>query len=168
MYYRLKKWYPSLPKDWEEGMEVGQGDRRDGTYSPCNSKYEKGGLILLTKGQVENNPRFWEKIVPKEFLIKTTDGLELIAGDRYYVPKVEGKLRRLAGSEIMFHVEPNMPEDDIKRFAKKENAQTYIESNIELFSAKDVHELLKKYSRMMVDSSIYLELSKMVKEKLQN
>lgn len=249
--YKLKKWYPSLPKDWEVGMEVGQGDRLNGMYySPCSSTF-KDTMVFFK--EVEENEEFWEKVVPKEFkvlkrnlnplqgatgkafytiesverlsdgevfslgdsvtsdfkedgvqiiqsldikgdyisvrlgkkknsnfvayrkldmlhtykepTIKTTDGLELIAGDRYYVPQVEGKLRRLTGSEIMFYVEPDMPEDETKRFAKKENAQAYIENNIELFSAKDIHELLKKHSRLMVDSSVYLELSEMVKER---
>lgn len=62
--YKLIKPYPSLPKNWEKGMEVGQGDRNDGTYSPCNSKYETtSSVVLLSKEEVENNSEFWDEVI---------------------------------------------------------------------------------------------------------
>src|SRR5690606_8522332 len=66
MKYKLKKWYPSLPKDWEVGMEVGQDDRFKSYYSPCNGKYKE---FFVNFEQVEQNEEFWEKVVPKEFEI---------------------------------------------------------------------------------------------------
>lgn len=173
--YRLLKYYPSLPTEWNQewfpldkkGFPIIVVEREDGYYLHPSLKGWTRETVGFTKYEVENSSDYWEEVVPKESIIKTTDGLELIAGDRYYVPQVEGKHRRLTGSTVMFYVQPDMPEDETKRFANKENAQAYIENNIELFSTKDIHELLKKYSRMMVDSSVYLELSKMVKERLQ-
>lgn len=57
--YKLIKWYPSLPKQWEAGMLVGRGDRHNGTYSPCDGKYESGSIILISEKEVENNPEYW-------------------------------------------------------------------------------------------------------------
>lgn len=56
--YKLIKKYPSLPSDWELGMEVGMGDRNWG-YSPCFMNYFD--KCLETK-EVENNPEFWELV----------------------------------------------------------------------------------------------------------
>jgi len=74
--YKLKKWYPSLPKDWEVGMEVGIGDRSYGNYSPCNGKYKD---FYICAEIVENNPEFWEKVVEKDWEVLKT---EYIPGKR--------------------------------------------------------------------------------------
>ncbi len=158
-------------KRLSDGEVFTVGDRAITKFSDYGIIVEfenKFNNIYITTKKGKNRCMLKDLKPIKKPIFTTEDGVELIAGDRYYVPQVEGKLRRLTGSEIMFYVEPDMPEDETKRFAKKENAQAYIENNIELFSAKDIYELLKKYSRMMVDSSIYLELSKMVKERLNN
>ena len=66
--YKLKKKYPSLPKDWKEGMEVGQGDRgKHSWYSPCNGKYSD--RMKLSIDEVENNPEYWEEVVEKNYEI---------------------------------------------------------------------------------------------------
>lgn len=59
--YKLLVKYPTLPKDWEIGMEVCQGDGRGiyGDFSPCNSKYTDYRLEYI---QVTEEPIFWEKI----------------------------------------------------------------------------------------------------------
>lgn len=58
--YILKKWYPGLPKDWEEGMTVGEGDYSLRGYAPCSSKYTD---VRIPHNQIENNPDFWIKPV---------------------------------------------------------------------------------------------------------
>src|SRR5690606_28549119 len=75
--YRLKKWYPSLPKDWEVGMEVGQDDRFKSYYSPCNGKYKE---FFVNFEQVEQNEEFWEEVVEKDYEI-----LSLSFGDGIYL-----------------------------------------------------------------------------------
>ena len=57
--YKLKRWYPSLPKDWEVGMEVGQGDRYDGLYSPCSGKYSD---VRIITSHVEKNSDYWQEV----------------------------------------------------------------------------------------------------------
>ncbi len=67
MKYKLKKWYPSLPKDWEVGMEIGQGDRGAfGDYSPCSSKYRNYYIPMC---DVQDYPEFWEKVVEQDYEI---------------------------------------------------------------------------------------------------
>lgn len=62
--YILLKKYPSLPKNWEPGMIVGQGDRGSfGKYSPCAGTYED---FYLERTEVETNPEFWEEINEKK------------------------------------------------------------------------------------------------------
>lgn len=59
MEYKLVKWYPSLPEDWDVGMEVGQGERGEfGSFSPCNSGYTDRKLHYR---EVRTNKDFWEK-----------------------------------------------------------------------------------------------------------
>ena len=64
--FKLKQKYPSLPKDWEVGMEVGLGDRNYG-YSPCHGKYSDHRK--LDNSEVEKSEEFWEEIIPKEWEI---------------------------------------------------------------------------------------------------
>lgn len=60
--YKLKKKYPSLFKDWEEGMIVSQGDRNGlyANFSPLNSKYSD---VQIQYQDIVNYPEFWEKII---------------------------------------------------------------------------------------------------------
>lgn len=69
MEYKLIKKYPSLPKDWEEGMIVGLGigDKRlPNTFSPCNGKYKD---YYVYYKEVTNNPEFWEEVIEKDYEI---------------------------------------------------------------------------------------------------
>lgn len=63
--YKLKKWYPSLPKGWETGIILCLKDKTRG-YSPCNGDYLS---LKLDKNEVEQNPEFWEEIVEKDYEI---------------------------------------------------------------------------------------------------
>lgn len=65
--YKLLKWYPSLPKDWEVGMEVGQRDRESWfSYSSCNIGYTEKRLDAEL---LKNNPEYWEKVIEKDYEI---------------------------------------------------------------------------------------------------
>jgi hypothetical protein len=63
--FKLKQKYPSLPSDWEVGMEVGQGDRGIyGDYSPIHGKYSNR---YINMADVEANPEFWEELIEKDY-----------------------------------------------------------------------------------------------------
>ena len=64
MKYKLKKWYPSLPKDWEVGMEV-EKCTTDKRYYVSNQWYKP----LIFQTEIENNPEFWEKVIEKDWEI---------------------------------------------------------------------------------------------------
>lgn len=66
--YKLKQWYPSLPKDWEIGIEV-EKCTIDKRYYVSNQWYKP----LISQTEVENNPEFWEKLEEKDYeIIKET------------------------------------------------------------------------------------------------
>ena len=77
--YKLIIWYPSLPKDWEVGMEVGQGDRNAmmANFSPLSSKYSD---VQLPYKEVVNNSKFWDEVseFPKIVSFRRTDTSEYI------------------------------------------------------------------------------------------
>lgn len=55
--YRLKKWYPTLPRDWEVGDEIYPAENG---YPYYISVTKRGHAIL--KMDVEINPDYWEKV----------------------------------------------------------------------------------------------------------
>jgi hypothetical protein len=66
-YYKLVKKYPSLPKNWEDGMLVGQGDRGcNAKFSPCSGKYTD---FYIRPEEVINNPEFWKEVREDDFII---------------------------------------------------------------------------------------------------
>jgi hypothetical protein len=66
-YYKLVKKYPSLPKNWEDGMLVGQGDRGcNAEFSPCSGKYTN---FYIRPEEVINNPEFWKEEKESDFII---------------------------------------------------------------------------------------------------
>ena len=71
--YKLLKWFPTLPRDWEVGMELGVGGvNHYGNYSPCHCKYSD---YYVAPNIVENNSEFFEEIIQKECEILSLCGL---------------------------------------------------------------------------------------------
>jgi len=71
--YKLLKWFPTLPRDWEVGMELGVGGENCyGNYFPYHSKYSD---YYVAPNIVENNPEFFEEIIQKEYEILSLFGL---------------------------------------------------------------------------------------------
>lgn len=147
--YKLKKWYPSLPKNWETDMLVGIGDNNWG-YSPVSSKYEYNAT--LPKSEVQNNPEFWEEIKEKEPLFVTEDGVEIFEGDRYYhvshlytgwsdplSPKglINMKIDTyIAAKNGISYIAPS--------FSTKEAAEKWIDNNKPIYSKGDISYALDK------------------------
>lgn len=100
--YKLLKWYPSLPKDWEAGTVV------EKLYQKYFAETSYGESCVLAV-EVENNPEFWEEIVEKEYeilkvkgnntrKIKSYDNRQEI-GNRTYDFSIHS-VRRLSDSEV--------------------------------------------------------------------
>ena len=98
--YKLIKKYPSLPINWEEGMLVGQGDRQNGTYTPCNGKYEdEGRPFCLPLSEVWDNPEFWEEVVEKDYEI-----LSIIGTNKHPLPKTTLYLKDVYKKDFTGHL----------------------------------------------------------------
>lgn len=66
MEYKLLEVYPGLPEDWEKGMLVEPGDLEN-SYAPVEySKYPHKWILAK---QVENYPKFWEKVIEPDYEI---------------------------------------------------------------------------------------------------
>jgi len=118
--YKLKQKYPSLPSDWEVGMEVGQGDRGScGDYSPIHGKYSNR---YINACEVHNNSEFWEEVVEKikDPIFQSFDGESIYSGQPYYAVTKDFQL-----AYCSFYSEHDL---DMKLFAKKDNAEEYIKT----------------------------------------
>lgn len=87
--YKLKRWYPGLPKDWGVGMSVGLGDYLKHSYFACNSKYTN---IAVPKEDVESNSIYWEEIIEELCVpIGTKFYYKNDPSTIYTVSKIEGR-----------------------------------------------------------------------------
>ena len=129
--YRLIKWYPSLPKDWKVGMEIGQGDDVPRYYSPCSAVFKN---YYAHKDEIENNPDFWQEV--DEVLFTTNDGVGIHIGDTIY-EVYRHSSNTLLVSKIMALSEHTIDEC-IAVFSTKEKALEFIEDNQQKYSKKDM------------------------------
>ena len=131
--YKLVKFYPSLPKDWKEGMIVGLGDWYY-DYSPCSGNYRHK---FIHKSEIENNPEYWQEVIKvKKVLFTTEDGVDVYEGDIYWL--ITGDLSYCGQKAIdkgrkFGHV-----------FSTKEKAQEYIELNKPKYSYNQIYDFIKK------------------------
>ena len=77
MKYKLKKWYPGLPKEWKTGhIEETQKVRN---YVMNSIEIANEAKFLH---EIIDNPEFWEEV--KEPLFVTEDSKSIYEGDSYY------------------------------------------------------------------------------------
>lgn len=166
--YRLKKWYPTLPEDWEVGMKVGQGNGYFLTrYSPCSSKYTN---TFETIDIVRNNPEFWEEVVDEVVadvvadkpLIISEDGFELFDGDVCYMVY---KTSMTSFNKTIMR-EGLIPNPSYRLiFSSKENAINFITMNAPILS---LNHLLSVWGPGTPDSYKQSPLFKKFKELVEN
>lgn len=141
--YILKQKYPSLPNDWEVGMKIGLGDRNYG-YSPCSGNYTD--CRKLDNNEVENSEEYWEEIIEKEVLLTTEDGVEIFEESQLIWDT----------SDINWDFLDTIPAIHMKSiintcsyrkaWAKKENAEKYIELNSPKYSVLDMLKVANHYA----------------------
>lgn len=157
--FKLLKWFPTLPKDWEVGMELGIGDNRISDYSPCNLKYKD---YYLEKGLVEDNPEFFEEIIERHPLLITHDGVELFEGDSvwgfytgfgYIFEQIDLKRAK---------------EEQWLKFSSREKAEDYIILNKPVLSINDLKNIRSDFpeSSSSSVSVTYGALRQLVKSRL--
>ena len=126
--YRLKKWYPSLHKDWVVGDIVIPWEKQKDYYHVPNKS------TTIFKREVENNPDFWELIEQKEPLFITDDGVDIfdLCQTVYLIhPKTFIKQKSDLG-----YFSTNVL-DNNKLFYHESNADEYIWRNKKVFSYED-------------------------------
>ena len=128
--YRLKKWYPSLPKNWVVGDVAIPWEKQKCYYHIPN----KSGIVF--KEEVEDNPDFWELIEEQEPLFITEDGVECFDGDEYIsIGDCYSKIYMIAYNYDAPY------SSDVKRFFHESNADDYIWKNKPIFSYNDIKKL---------------------------
>lgn len=124
--YKLKKWYPSLPKDWKVGDTVKE---KLGGLFPYGNSDENRKSRYISKEEIENNPEFWEEIeesYEKEPLFTTEDGVD-IYGDKYQPLNTEGlRLRRMSyTAKILYKKDVHLEEYLESLYRRMEDRANY-------------------------------------------
>lgn len=151
--YKLKKWYPSLHKDWRVGDVAIPLERQKYYYHIPN----KSGIVF--KGEVENNPDFWELIEEKKPLFTTDDGMKVSNPEDwvYLVNSLFEKIERYARNSNI-----NTSKEIIKVFYFEANADEYILMNKPVFSYNDI----KKFQSG--GESVWYDVKAIAKERAGN
>jgi hypothetical protein len=170
--YKLLKYYPSLPIEWDEdflpdmkdvGFPIIVVEREDGYYLHPSLKDWTRETNGLPKTEIEGSNGYWEEVVPRKAILTTEDGKGIFEGDEYwYVDK--NTLEIFYIDEACFDIDEKL--ENYADFSKKGMVETYVKFSRPLFSANEIEELFKKHSKNRIDSSVLLEVRKMVKEKL--
>ena len=127
--YRLKKWYPSLYKDWVVGDIVIPWEEQKDYYHVPNKS------TTIFKEEVENNPDFWELIEEEKTkpLFITEDGVA-ITDDTTILILVNIDFEKVNISAKNWLLITNRTN---KIFFHKVNAEEYIWRNKPVFSYED-------------------------------
>ncbi|HHX61041.1 MAG TPA: hypothetical protein GX707_10075 [Epulopiscium sp.] len=125
--FKLKQWYPSLPK-W---MEIGAVAR----YIKMYECYFITNYTIQVS-EVENNPDFWELIEEEKPLFVTEDGLEVFGRNVIVWIVKNNTLEKIKIHSI------HLNEYDFGRkvFYHESNADEYIWRNKPVFSYNDIEK----------------------------
>ena len=144
--YRLKQWYPSLPKDWVVGDVAIPWEKQKNYYHVPNKS------TTIYKEEVENNPDFWELIEEKKPLFTTDDGVKIFLGQVYFSIDIEFNKRG------HFAINSKLAEV-VKTFKHESNADKYILWNKPLLNLKDIEVVIKR------NLPEFVELKKLAEER---
>lgn len=169
--YKLLKWFPTLPKDWEVGMEL-KKEKYSQYYSNINKKYPEQFLL---DEEVENNPEFFEEIIEKEVLFVTEDGKEIKTGGEYWYvvasdsAAIPWRWKALHDVANWTHegMESKKPPLGYYQFSSEEKAQEWIVLNKPCLSLMEATLAIQRTSLFYKEKdSIVENLKKLVESKL--
>ena len=119
--FKLLKMYPSLPDEWEVGMEIQQG--MDGFYTPVDDFLT---FYPLPASEMVDYPEFWEEMEEPEYIIQSFIGGD---GRKYIVTASNG------GINLLENIERHTP--DVEPTFTKEEVLKALSRSI------DVHKTVK-------------------------
>lgn len=132
--YKLKQWYPSLPKEWKDKGEVISFNTNRNGYNMEGVD----GITWIIGAHEFNNPDFWELIEEKKPLFTTEDGVECFDRDEYIaISHNFSKLDMVAHDQAY--------SGDVMRFKYESNADEYIIWNKPLLCLQDIDGTIKGY-----------------------
>ncbi len=144
--YRLKKWYPSLHKDWVIGDIVIPWEKQKDYYHVPNKS------TTIFKREVENNPDFWELIEQKEPLFTTAERVEIFEGDKFILVTDNFIKHEVVARNVLY-------EGAYKAFKHELTADMYILWNKPLLNLKDIEVVIKR------NLPEFVELTKLAEER---
>lgn len=155
--YKLVKKYPSLPKNWEVGMIVGQGDSNAiyATFSPCSGNYSE---VFLHYDEITRFPEFWEPM--RELLFVTEDKVKIFKGDKFYYVAVLSDYYPNCYSG--YAQEGSAVNKAYKYFSTPEIAKKYIDDNKSIYSKKQIRDILDLDSETYSDRKVIDLLYKLI------
>ena len=148
--YKLKQWYPSLPKEWKDKRGIVSFNTNRNGYNMEGVD----GITWIIGVHEFSNKDFWELIEEKKPLLITEDGVEIFEGDRFI----------MVGDDFVKHKRTafNLPcTQDYKKFKHESNADEYILWNKPLLNLKDIEVVIKGYLPEFV------ELIKLAEERVK-
>ena len=156
--FKLKRWYPSLPTEWiDNDFPIVVVERENSEYHLHPSLISMTRFAIIPEREVERNKKFWERVRKvKDVLLTTQDGIELFEGDVYYFIWLSSPASCQKINTVYNHIlEPlanntNWSEN-ARFFAKKENAERYINLNSPKYSIKDIIPIVNNWSMCRID-----------------
>ena len=151
--YKLKKWYPSLPKEMPVGFEVIEDNL-------CNYLNPQNRFYPLSPDEVENNPEFWE-------LIKTI----FVTEDKVFIDS-DRKLFGVSLNDNLGYKAYDLAEHDyrygssinligFKWFIDKGKAIAYINLNRPRYSMKNLLDAKVLSSDAAGYPALFIDLNKL-------
>ena len=150
--YRLKKWYPSLPKNWEVGMEV------VGEKIFANIKHKYTPYVFFDPSEITNNPEFWEKVEEKQPLFITEDGKGAFEGDKMFYVDIDETAYPYSWTPTQTTINKKQTfrgrkDRDLYLFSTREAAEKWIEENKPIYSKKDISKYMEELAKEIHDEA---------------
>lgn len=135
--YRLKQWYPTLPKEWKDRKGIV-------SFNTTSNGYQMEGVdgVAWLIGAHEFDKDFWELIEEKKPLFITEDGVEIYTNN-VKLFAVSSTFITASDNDFDFEV---CKREGWKLFFHKFNADEYILWNKPLLSLNDIDETIEVYS----------------------
>lgn len=147
--YRLKQWYPTLPKDWKNKRGII-------SFNTISNGYQMegvDGVAWLIRAH-EFDKDFWELIEDRKPLFITEDKVEMFEGDKFIIV-TDNFIKHKAVACNSLHRE-------YKAFKHESSADDYILWNKPLLSLQYVDATIK------VHLPEFIELIRLAGERLNN
>lgn len=128
--YKLKQWYPTLPKEWKDRKGIV-------SFNTISNGYQMegvDGVAWLIRAHEFDNKDFWELIEKKKPLFITEDGVEIFTND---VKLFAVSSTFITASDNDFDFEA-CKREGWKLFFHKFNADEYILWNKPLLSLQEI------------------------------